>query len=131
MVSFTQSYKETFVKENTHILDTRYETVSIEDVTGTSDSVTLYTYAGVAQLVLRVYHGSSSVSNGGLIYKGRLGGFVPIYDCYMAGQINGIYAVSGYIDSSGNVLVYNTSGGSRTINSSNLAHLSGTYILAQ
>lgn len=131
LVSFTQSYKETFVRENTHILDTRWQTVSIEDITGTCYSSNLYTYAGVAQLTLRVYHGSSSVSNGGLIYKGRLGGLVPIYDCYMVGHLNGVYAVSGVINNQGEIFVYNTSGASRTVSSSNYASLSATYLLDQ
>lgn len=131
LVSFTQSYRKTTVKENSHTLDTRYQVVSIEDVTGTCYSANLYTYAGVAQLTLRVYHGSSSVSNGGLIYKGVLGGYAPIYDCYMVGHINGVYAVSGTINSQGQIFVYNTSGGSRTVSSSNYATLSATYLLAQ
>lgn len=130
LLQYTQSYKQTYVRENTHLLAPSSQSITIENITGTCSEIHLYTYGGIAHLWLSVYNGSS-IADGGLMYQGKLGDILPVAQCYMTGFTNNAYVkkVAGRISYDGDVYVYNVSGGSLSTTSSNYATLSVTYVM--
>lgn len=129
----TETYRETEVRVNGATFTPKSETPTIIDDIGVvkyDGNTFVLTYGRIAMLYLSVYN-TSSVSAGGIIYKGALLNYAPMAVTSLTGIYGNNKQMIGTLNATGDILLYNATGTSLVTSESTPITLKATYIFEQ
>lgn len=125
---FTEAYRQTTVRVNDANLNTEANQATYTNTTGVCQQIHVYTYGKIAHLYMYCYN-TSSVSAGGVLYRGQLLNYVPALRTALVGAYQSAQPIIGNIESNGEIYVGNTSTRTITSSASSMIYLTATYLM--